>query len=462
MLGISNWLKPPLSNVRACKIVIGGIWALALWCSWQEMGLAGDGPFALVEMVGRLYFPTFEWTTPRFFPQVVDTIPIVAAIHLGVVDLHWLARLMTLGMYCLPIVLYTMALARTADDTVLLATTIAAIAMVFLATSFEIEAEHNAADAVTLAAGVWLVTARKLRTGDGIVLLALATLALKTYETFVYLGPLLAALTFVTVWRARPRPILPVSLYCLAGLLFVMSMGLSVDAIVNYPDREYLMSMMADATTFWRSLPFDLLVGSAVVVIVWLFVKPDDLRSPRPYLYAGIFLCLLALSPLLTFHNLLMRGHFSFDVDIARLPAGAVLAGVILFDWLYKANPSLQMRSLEVLSETNVSRRLLVFACAMFAAALPWQLVLVGVFQNYMEEVKTTIRNNAGIVAFEDLPVSSPLLGLYGAQVAYLGLVLRESSTDAQISLPRADRNWQPPDGLPNLRKFDQRGYNCS
>jgi len=93
----------------------------------------------------------------------------VTAVFLGITDLHLLAQLLSLGLFAVPTALYHLALLRVKDDPVLLAALLAAIAVVFMTTSFFIVGEYNTAYAIGIVVAVRLVTAKELTVADGAV-----------------------------------------------------------------------------------------------------------------------------------------------------------------------------------------------------------------------------------------------------------------------------------------------------
>jgi hypothetical protein len=441
------------STTFARRVVIGTIWAFVLWQSWNTCGLAGDGAYLLVEIVRLGGFLPYSYSPERFFTNFVGQVPVVAAIHLGVEDLHWLARWMTFGLYGLPVALYTMALARAGSDRIVLAATIAIVAMIFMTTSFAIEAEHNVAHAIATTVAVWLATSTRRTAGDGIVLVALAILAMKSYEVFIYLGPLLSVMILWTIRRASPQAALPTGLYGLAALLFVAATGLSAEAIINFDDTAYLKTELAESLEFWRNLQFDLALCSASILVAWALWRPGALRRRRPYECAGICLCLLAITPLLTIDNLLIHLRFSYYQPIARFAAGGVVAAVIVCLWAIMARTNVP--AMVVLRTPEVSRHFLAFSCAMVLATLPWVITLTGIYRIYLGEVREMVSNNSGMIAFEDVPLSrSRSSQRDGWQLSYLSVLLRTKATGAFISPPRDYSGWPPPPPISALGKY--------
>ena len=106
---------------------------------------------------------------------------------------------------------------RVKDDPVLLAAVIGAIGLVFMTTSFFIVGEYNTAYAIAILVAVRLVTAERLTVLDGLFLAVHRLLAARTYESMIYLGPILSVMMLRTLWRAPSRPWLPTTLYLLAA-----------------------------------------------------------------------------------------------------------------------------------------------------------------------------------------------------------------------------------------------------
>jgi hypothetical protein len=445
------------STKSACGATIALLWAVALWCSWECIGLSEDGAYLLMEVVRRETFLPYD-SNPRYFSNLLSQIPVVAALSTGVDDFHWLARLYSLGLYAVPLTLYTMALLRVRDDAVLAASVIAAIAMVFLSTSFHIVAEHNAGYAIAVSGAIWIVTADRLRIVDGVVLAATALLAMRTYEAFVYLGPVLAAMTLWAIWRAPLRPLGPCLLYLVAAGLFLCGMAIAADSILNYDEPQYIGEVLREAREFRKYLPFDLCVGAALVVVGWSLLRPRELLGNRLYWAAGGLLVMLALSPLLVLGNVLMHPPHAHWHCVGRTAAGPVVVAIMLFVWIYKADVRWKPAAYSILRMPAAARRLLGFACLMLLATLPWYLVLAHLYISYLEQVRISIAARSGIIPFEEttLPSHPRLLQGDGWQLVPLSLVLRSKPTDGVIAPPKGLEKYQPfpLSELPELGRF--------
>ena len=228
------------------------IWGLALWHSWESRGLFVDGSAFLVQIARREWF--FDFYAPRLYAMVLGQIPVITGLFLGITDLHLLARLLSLGLFALPTALYHLALVRVKDDAVLLAAVIAAIAVVFMTTSFFIVGEYNTAYAITMMVAVRLATAQRLTYWDSIVLVLAAALATRTYEVMIYLGPLLSLMVLWRVWRAPARPLVPTLLHLLAVGLFIFAMFVAIDSVVHPHSAEHLEESWHQAFFLWQNM----------------------------------------------------------------------------------------------------------------------------------------------------------------------------------------------------------------
>src|SRR3954468_21836293 len=294
-----------ISRTTVYRATVAIIWSLALWHSWTSRGLFVDGANFLVHIVRQEGF--FDFYMPRLYAMVLGQLPVMSAVTLAVTDLHLLARLLSLGLFVLPTIFYPLALHRAKEDPVLLAVVIAAIAIVFMTTSFFIVGEYNTLYAVAMLIGVRLATAERLSLSDGLALALLALLAMRIYETMIYLGPLLCVIVVLKVWRAPSRPLLPTLLYLIAAALLIAAMMIAVNSVVHPHSADHLEETWVMAADFWQNIPFDLVLGAAVIVVGWALVRPQDLKRWLPYVCGGIFLVLLALSPLLVLSDGLVR-----------------------------------------------------------------------------------------------------------------------------------------------------------
>ncbi|MBV8185876.1 MAG: hypothetical protein JOY64_24785 [Alphaproteobacteria bacterium] len=427
----------------AYRTTICLIWGLALWHTWESRGLFVDGSAFLVQIARRGWF--FDFYGPRLYAMVLGQMPVITGVFLGVTDLHLLARLLSLGLFALPTALYHLALARAKDDAVLLATVIAAIAVVFMTTSFFIVGEYNTAYAIAILVAVRLATASDLTVLDGLFLAVIGVLGMRTYEAMLYLGPLLAAMIAWRVWRAPARPWLPMLLHGLSAVGFMIGMGVAIRSLARPYSVEHLDETIETASNFWQNLQFDLVLSAAIVVVLWALIRPRDLLRGRPYWWASIGLLLLALCPLLVLGDTLVR-PLAKSQYVARSAAGLVIAAMVVFIWAYASNLRLKLPAFTALADGRAAARFMAFALLMLFATLPSDIYLTRNWTYYLDTMRAAVRSQPGVIAFEDSPLARhPFDLLVEAWILpSQSLALRGKQGDGIIAPPKDFKRWQP------------------
>ncbi len=428
----------------AYRSTVGLLWILALWHSWECRGLFVDGSAFLVQIARREWF--FDFYDPRLFAMVLGQIPVIAAVFLGVTDLHFLAQLLSLGLFALPTALYHLALMRVRHDALLLATVMAAIGIVFMTTSFFIVGEYNTAFAIAITVTVRLMTAeRRLSIADGAFLAAAGVLAVRTYEVMLYFGPLLAVMICWCIWRATERPRIATLLHFFAACLFVGGMIVAANSLINPFSEDHLSRTAATVLDAWQNVQFDLTLLAALVIFVWAIVRPADLATRRPYLVAGFFLVLLVLSPLLVLSDTLVRPHAKSQYT-ARSIAGLVVATIVIVIWIYKSPLGDRIGIFKELRKPAAARRLLAFGCLMVLAVVPSDAYLTLEWRSYLQTVRTIVRTQPGVIAYESTPLSRPPLAMLVESwiLPSQSLALRSKRGDGIIAPPRDFNEWQP------------------
>ena len=415
-----------------------------------------DGSAFLIQIVRREWF--FDFYPPRLYAMIVGQLPIMTAVTLGMTDLHWLGRLLSLGLFSLPTFVYTLALTRAKRDPVLLAVVITAIALVFMTTSFFIVGEYNTLYALTLLVAVQLATADRLRLGESLFLAAIAAFAMRTYETMIYLGPLLAAMTLWRVWRVPQRPVIPVLLHVLAAGCFLNGWWIAFDSVVIHPwSTAHLDETWEQAKFFWQNMQFDWALGATLTIAIWALVRPEDLRIAKPYRWAALMLVGLALSPLLALSDTLIR-PLAKSQYVARTVSGLIIATMMVFIWLYGSQALPNWRVRTALQTPEVRRRLLAFVTLMPFAMLPSDLFLTSTWVSYLNAMRVTVVSRPGLIPYEETPMAHlpDFLLVENWALSTQSLALRSRQGDGIILPPKDFKDWVPfpPSQPPNIGRF--------
>ncbi len=438
--------------------VIGLLWVLAIWHSWVCRGLFVDGSKLLIDMVRYEWFVTFRG--PRLHTEVSNQILPVIGIRLGVTDLHLLARLLSLDLFGVPTLFYSLALWRAHRDAVVLAAALAAVAIVFMTTSFFIVGEYNTTYALTVMGAVWLATSDRLRLADGMVLLGVAFFFSRSYEVTLFLGPLMAAMTFWRVATAASWSRIARAVYVAAGLLFLGGMFVAVGSLLDPFDPEHLHATYLELGYFWWSLPFDIACAAAAVVVVWALLRPAGLGRPAPFLGASLLVALLALSPLLAMADFVVQPTARSQY-ISRFAGGAVIAAIVLFVWAHASGLHRNLPALAMLRRPDVGRRFLILAALLLAAGVPVDLQLTAGWLHYLDTLKSVVRTHSGVVAIEDTALARKpdLLLVENWSMPSQSLVLRLKPGDGVVAPFRWYTGWSPfpPERPPDLGRYTWR-----
>jgi hypothetical protein len=445
------------SNTFAYRVAICLIWALALWHAWICRGLFVDGFAFLVQIAAYEWF--FYFYPPRIYAMIAGQIPVMTAVVLGVTDLHWLGRLLSLGFFGLPTIFYSAALYRARHDPVLLATVIAALSIVFLPVSFFIVGEYNTLYAFAIFVAVLLLTADRLRVGDGLMLALIGAFSIRVYEAMVYIGPFLIALTLWRAARAGFRPVLPALLYLAAAAGFAGGVWVAYDSIVRpfTPlSALHLDDTLQQARNFWHNMQFDFVLLPALVVVVWGLVRPADLATGKPYKWAALGLAALMLQPLLALGDTLIR-PLAKSQYVSRVMSGLLVCGIVCFMWFYRSDWYVKLKATVVLRQPPAARRFLAFACLMPVAMLPSDLFLSMSWSDFVEATRTDIRRG-GIIPFEQTALSRwpDVLLVENWVLSTQSLAVRGRDGDGIILPPKGFDEWVPfnPEEPPNMGRF--------
>jgi len=437
---------------------IGLLWLLAIWHSWACRGLFVDGSKLLIDMVGYQWFVTFR--SPRLHTEVAGQILPLIGIKLGVTDLHLLAQLLSLDLFSLPTLFYSFALWRARMEPVLLAATLAAIAIVFMTTSFFIVGEYNTTYAITVMTAVWLATTDRLHFGESVVFLAVAFFFCRSYEITLFLGPLLAAMTFWRVATAPSDSRFATAVYGAGGLLLVGGMFVAVGSLLAPFDPEHLQATYPELGYFWWNLQFDLACAAAAVIVAWALLSPNGLGRRAPFLWASVFVALLALSPLLAIADVVVQVTARSQY-ISRFAGGAVIAAIVLVMWAHASGLHRNLPVLAMLRRPDVGRRFLVFAVVLLAAGVPVDVQLTSSWLRYLDTLKSIVRTHSGVIAIEDTALARrpDLLLVENWSMPSQSLVLRSKAGDGIVAPFRWYTGWSPfpPEMSPDLGRYTWR-----
>jgi hypothetical protein len=382
-----------MSAVAAYRIVVLLLWALAGWATITCRGLFWDGSSFLVNILDGGGFHDFY--VARAHVDWLTQAPTLLLAELGVRDTRLLAMAYSATLFGLPTALYHLSLARVRHDPVMLGTLIAIVTAVYLPTSFFIVGEYNVTFAAITAAMAVTLTARALQPGEAAFLGLIGLLTVRSYEAMVYLGPLVAA---AIVWRLRTTPDrMTRLLMAIAALAFLAAALVAAATIAEYWSHPHFLKVRSTAFDFWQNLQFALpLVGLAICGAIAL-ARPTWLLGRGPFVVLGIAALALALTP---WYRLLDQDSILYPPAhyLARQAAGLLLALLLACLWLQVAWQQQPPKALAVLRLPAVSRRFVTAVTVLtLAAAIP-DLVLTGLWWDYLGRLRDLVDSRQGII----------------------------------------------------------------
>ena len=436
---------PSLGPLHRAVVLL--LWALAAYNSFACRGLFWDGAAFLVNVVDSRTFHDFY--PARAHVAWVTQLPLLAALRLGVTDLHVLAMIQSAALFALPAALYQLALARLKAEPVLFATVLAAIAIVYLPTSFFIIGEYNAAYAAVTAAMAVLLTSDGSRR-DGVILMALGALCLRSYEAMIYLGPLLAlAILWATWWRNTPGDDVARLLGTMAALAFLGGAVVSGVTMAEYWYHPHFVLVREAVADFWQNLQFMIPFCGLLIFAVVSLAYPSWLRGPGPVLLIGLAIVLMIVLPWV---RVFRPAAFLFPPShyVARTAAGCVLWAMLVTMWIQFACRASPIALLARLREPAVGRRLAQAMTVLVLAASVPDVMLTRQWSDYLGYLRGVVVNGTGLIDARTLPLHTSPQSLFSQQwtLPALSAVLRGDLANAIVIADRLDPDEKPFDPL--------------
>jgi hypothetical protein len=447
-----------MGQVAAYRTVVALMWGLAAYATVTCRGLFWDGSSFLVNILDQGRFHDFYGA--RAHVDWVTQVPVLLLAELGVRDTRLLAMAYSATLFGLPTGLYHLALARVRHDAVLLGIVVAVLAVVYLPTSFFIIGEYNATFAAATAAMAVTLTVRENRLGDAAFLCLLGVFSVRSYEAMVYLGPLLAA---AILWSRRPQKDPATRILAgIAALAFIAAAVVSAATIADYWSHPHFIKVRSMTFDFWQNLQFVIALAGLAVSTVVALVRPTWLQGRGPLIVVGIAAVVLASTPwwrLLHEHSILYPpAHY-----LAREAAGLLLAVMLACMWLHVARQRRPPRILVTLRLPAVSRRLVAAMTVLVAAAALPDVVLTGLWSDYLGRMRDVVDNRQGIVRASTLPLLGWPDKLFAQDWSLPAMSALLSRTPGQAYL-RVDNDFQsnPPfdpacGTLPRLKGYGWR-----
>jgi hypothetical protein len=428
-------MTPTLSLVAVSRLAGLLLWALALWNTFAYRGLFWDGTGLLTHVLDQGWF---HW---HFYPARAHVMwltqaPVVAAIELGVNDTSILSFLYSAALFGLPAAIYQIALIYGRRDAVALTVVLAAIAVVYVPTSFFIVSEFHVAAAIAVAAACILATSGHTERAGALLLVVLGLIAIRSYEAMIHLGPLLAVATTWRVLQERTRADVH-ALISIAAFMFVAASGVSADTVSTYWAHPHAGEARETVLRFVENSQFVVALAAVAPVALAFLFQPRLLRAWVVYVPGVVLVLLLAVEAIIGPAEPIIR-IYAPSHYVARTGAGALLWG-LLAGWLFYAFRSGTFPSARaVVAEAGVAARLPLFCLVLIAGGIVPDLVLTVRWSAYLDTAYSVVRAKVGRVELSDTPLAQDRYRdfVQDWSLPAFSLLLRKDSSSAVLVVP--------------------------
>jgi len=411
------------------------LWGLAIVNSLTCRGLFWDGGSFFVDIIDDRDFHDFF--TSRAHVTWLTELPLVLALKAGVTDnTRVLAMVLSAGLFALPAALYHLALARLRHDPTALALAIAAVAVVYLPTSFFIIGEYNATYAAVTAAMAVALTFEGRR--DGLILCLLALFCLRSYESMIYFGPLLAAASLRGGQRGRRDDdnddVVARMLRRISAVAFLSSVIVALSTFIRYWSEPYFTAVRAATFDFWQNLQFMVPFAGLACFAAITLVRPRWLLGKGPAILIGVIALLLTVAP---WAYMLKPGTILFPPAhyIARTAAGGVLLALLVVLWVHRAWRGRPIALIDMLRRPEVGRKLAAAMLALTMASAVPDIVLTRIWIDYLGHVRGLVAGNTGYLKASTVPTLEWPQRMFSQAwtLPAFSVILRSSPSDAVV-----------------------------
>jgi hypothetical protein len=435
----------PGSVYRAVTLLL---WALVALNSWVCRGLFWDGASFLAIVLDTHTFNDFY--PARAHVAWVTQTPVLLLAKAGVSDTRILSMVYSATLFALPTALYQLALWRVRADAVLLGTTLAILAAVYLPTWFFIIGEYHTTYAAATAAMAILLTGHGLNRRDGAILCGLGALCLASYEAMIYLGPFLAAATVWSMVRRHPPEQSTDGVARLLGgiaaLAFMCGAVVATGAVIEYWDHAYFTRVRHATLDFWQDLQFIVPLTGLGVLSVVSIIWPSWLKGGAPLVAVGVVAAVLVST--IWFRQILNPEAMLFPPAhyVARTGAGGMLVAFLAAMWVHVAWRAAPPRLLDILRQPLVGRRLVTAMFVLVLAATVPDLALTRLWVGYLGYFRGVVTSQAGLVSSSELPLGQWPYRLFAQDWTYpaLSALVRSAPGQGVIVAPKDYRSFPP------------------
>ena len=402
----------------------------------------------------------------RLFANAVTQAPLLMLVHLQVANMELLKYAYAIGLY-LPYIVCVLIWQWTTRG--VRAYRLFLLMFLFMGamnSEFFLVSESHAAAALAFSLFPLLLFRAPWGLGTACLAIALAVPTVRSYESMLLLGPVLAA---ACTWRAlRSARALVRLAWGVFGCWFAAGASVALVEVFNpsLPDSQTSVSFLEDGIGLFRDNMLGLFVGSlnlhfaGILSIIGLALVISALIAPPPFVRlirylivgfaigSGVLLVLLALFPAMMEIGL----HYKARVLNAIIPA---LLGIGLL--------AMRARSVD-LSRWSVQAFMVTLVLGVFQCG--WHVIATNQWARYQSLFREELRGKSGYVRFEDSLLAERRIGRQSISgmnwpwtTPLMSIVLVPDGDVRSIIANPQPVQWEPfdpedPAELPNLSEY--------
>lgn len=414
-------VRAPLGSVSLSLTVIALLLVEALYASWALRGLYADGARFLAIIVEANTFTDFDWS--RRHAHWLTQAPLVLGLNAGPVGRETSLFLHSLGLFAVPAVALALSLWWARSSPVAFAFVLLAVVAIYRPSNFFIISESHTACALATLAAVLLFRVRDHPRALALVVLAFALLLSRTYESMLFIGPVLALVSLALAWRqhrlARDRLSVVVLVLCAVVFFAGAAVALHATLFPRFPEN-----LRGFAGSVWH-LPQHvglLTTGLAVAAALALALLPAGRARHGLIALYLLGLVLLALLPALT----LLQPHLHWAARVLSAAPFAVLLAVL--GAIYTVG----------WAQRPLWRRLSLALVALVAAQTVQQMWWTAQWSGFVATYRSELAAQDGRTAFAATRTALPEYDrfVWPSYNRHLSAALRPAGSDAVIADP--------------------------
>lgn len=439
------------TSISIRLLVIFLIFSLAAFEIYAALGLYADGSFFLANILNSNGF--FIFYKARAFAQLITQIPIVFALKIGVDNLNILIGLHSFGLIAIPAGLWIAAL-MLQIKTNLFWLFVSAFSVTYLCCEFFAIGEYNLSYSFTA-----LIASILLRDILGkfarIVLLLSSCFISLTYESMIFLGPLLCLIYVLRVLLMKKKLSLFLKIEIGLSLVFLITSAIISFGSIITPGPGQTKGALENTVSMLLNIHFIYLLLMGFLFTSSLFFK----KTRIIFFLAGIISIVYLMSPVFW---ITPQMNYLF-----RLLSGVSLAFIMVLSAvcyflpridldIFQRDQRLVLHLKKIINIINIinSKSNPIPSLVFITAIIPFYIQIIG-FYNWGGVYEQEISTRMGFVSIRNTIVANSLYNWFWTN-SYLSRILRGNTTGAIILNGSNDRDFQPIDPFRIGRPFPQ------